>query len=93
MSENPDPIAAAILAALLEAHEDKVGLSVAPLRKQLGLPLNVVMRTLSALIEAKLVELMRLHDQNVGAGLTEDGLGLARQHQGPRIEALRKTVP
>ncbi|RZL95818.1 MAG: hypothetical protein EOP82_02125 [Variovorax sp.] len=91
MSENSDTIAAAILAALLEAHDDKVGLSVARLRKQLGF--SLVMRTLSALIDANLMELTRLHDQNIGAGLTEAGFGLARRHQGPRIEALRKTVP
>ncbi|WP_143694648.1 hypothetical protein [Variovorax sp. JS1663] len=93
MSESPDPALAALLAALLHAHEDAGRLPVAQLRQRLGLPQRLVMRSLSTLIDAKLVELTRLHDQNIAATLTDAGLGLARRHQDLRIEALRKTVP
>lgn len=92
VSERLDPAVAAILAALLEAYDDKSGLSVPRLRKQLGLPLSLVMRTLSALIDAELVELTRSQDQNIALALTDAGLGFARRHQGPRIEALRQIV-
>lgn len=91
MSERLDPAVAAILAALLDAHDGKSGLSVPRLRKQLELPLSLVMRTLSSLIDAKLVELTRSRDQNVAATLTEAGLGFARRHEVPRIESQRKT--
>lgn len=83
MSKDLDPAVARILAALLEAHEGTGSLPVGRLRKQLGFPLAVVMRALCALIDAKLVELTRLQDQNIGAGLTPTGLGLARRHQRP----------
>ena len=80
-----------ILAALLAAHETPGGLPVPRLREQLGLPPGIVMRTLSDLIDEKLVKLARSQDHNLAATLTDAGLGFARQHQGPPLETLRKT--
>jgi DNA-binding IclR family transcriptional regulator len=87
-----DPTVAVLLGALLGAHHDPRGITVPRLRKQLGLPQSVLMRTLSTLIDAKLVELLRSEDQNLAATLTDAGLAFARQHPGQPIEALRKTL-
>jgi len=92
MSTPAESLLAELLAVLLEAHDDKGRVPVMHLRRQVGLPLTDLMRTLSTLIEAKLVELTRLPDQNIAAALTEAGLGLARQNHGLRVEALRKTI-
>jgi DNA-binding IclR family transcriptional regulator len=87
-----DPTVAALLRALLDAHDDPRGISVPRLCKQTALPLSRVMRTLAALMDAQLVELLRSEDQNLAATLTDAGLAFARQHPGPPIEALRKTL-
>lgn len=92
MSDNLDPAFAAMLAALLEATEGNEGLRVAELRRRLGLPFSLFMRTLSSLIDAKLVVLRRLRDQNIVAGLSDRGLALARRQQEPPGEALREAV-
>jgi hypothetical protein len=84
-----------ILAALLAAHETHgalAGLPVPRLREQLDLPPGVIMRTLSDLIDEKLVKLARSQDHNLAAALTEAGLGSARQHQEAPLDAVRKTV-
>ena len=78
-----DPAAAPILAALLRLHEDKASASLAALGRQLGLPPGTVMRTVSSLIDAQLVQLRRLRDQNIGAELTQSGLEFVRRSQGP----------
>ena len=78
-----EPAAAPILAALLQLHEDKASASLDTLSRQLGLPPGIVMRAVSALIDAQLVQLRRLLDQNIGAELTKTGLEFARQAQRP----------
>ena len=78
-----DPAAAPILAALLQLHEDKASVSLVALSQQLGLPPGTVMRTVSMLIDAQLVQLRRLLDQNIGAELTKTGLEFVRKAQGP----------
>ncbi|MFC5606136.1 helix-turn-helix domain-containing protein [Variovorax soli] len=77
-----DPAAAPVLAALRQLHEDKASASLAALSQQLGLPPGTVMRTVSALIDAQLVQLRRLRDQNIGAELTKSGLEFVRRSQG-----------
>ncbi|MDN8617763.1 hypothetical protein [Variovorax ginsengisoli] len=92
MSTPADSLLGKLLAVLLDAHDDKGRVPIMHLRRQFGLPLTDLMRALSTLMEAKLVELTRLPDQNIAAALTEAGLGLARQNHGLRLEAQRKTV-
>jgi hypothetical protein len=91
-SEPLDPRIQAILASLAEAYRQGLDVSVARLREELDLPLHVVMRTVSALIDANFVELKRQSGQNPAASLTAAGAAFVHQQRGPSLEALRKAV-
>jgi DNA-binding IclR family transcriptional regulator len=79
-----DPRIASILDALLEAHEHGGSCSAPRLRKRLELPLSVLMRTLTALVDAELIELTSLPDRNVAVALTKAGVAFAREQRGER---------
>ena len=78
-----EPAAVPILAALLQLHEDKASLSLLDLSKQLEIPVGLVVRTVSTLVDAQLVQLRRSLDQNIGAELTNAGVAFVRRSQGP----------